>query len=571
MPALDAPVRSGVEGNAETQAWRESAGLSGRTRREKTGVRMNASRWLRNRSIVLLLAAATALVAARQGAGQATDEQRLMAAMHSISAVSLFDYVKELASPKYEGRLTGTPGYVAAEKWAEQRLAQWKIKPAGDGGTYEQRFPNPYTLVKPGARLSLHVPLASDVAPGKAKASPYGSGSGKAKASPYPRGEDSPEIVKTYVYEDEFYPGSTSDSGTVTAEVVYVGYGITAPELGYDDYQGVDVKGKLVMMEPEVPVTPDNPDEFRKWRPYSFHDYKTRNASHHGAAGMLYDYHIVNPNCVFIRNLLLTYVGDAVVSDVFAGTGRTHEAVVEDIRQTRKPASFETKKVMTVTNVTEHHPEGVGSNVVGVLEGSDAALKDQAIVIGAHLDHLGLNDRLMPGANDNASGDAILLGVARAVAESGIPLKRTVVFILFGAEEQGVKGSEYYVAHAVVPSASTTLMVNLESVGHGDRISASGGGGNVAPAWSSFEQANAKYVHQTIGLKQAPNLARPRQDAAHFMWANVPTLNIGASGGARLPVSTYHTSHDVPEFVDPGILEDAARLVFLAVVDIANK
>jgi hypothetical protein len=502
-------------------------------------------RRLRNGLIGLVLAATTALVAA-QGAGQATNEQRLLAAMHRISAVSLFDYVKELASPKYEGRLTGTPGYDAAEKWAEQLLGQWKIEPAGDTGTYEQHFPNPYTLVRPGARLSLHVPVAGAV-----------GGRG--------------EIEKSYVYEDEFFPGSTSDSGTITAEVVYVGYGITAPELGYDDYQGVDVKGKLVMMEPEVPVTPDNPGEFAKWRKYSFHDYKVRNASQHGAAGMLYDYHIVNPNCVFIKDFLLTYVGDAVVNDVFAGTGRTHDAVVAGIRQARKPASFETKKIMTVTNVTEHHPEGIGSNVIGVLEGSDPGLRNEAIVIGAHLDHLGMNDRLMPGANDNASADAVLLGAAQALAGSGIPLKRTVVFILFGAEEQGVKGSEYYVAHPVVPNARVKVMLNLESIGHGDRISASGGGGDVTPAWAAFEQANTKYVHRIIGLRQTANLARPRQDAAHFMWANVPTINIGASGGARPPVATYHTPHDTPEFVNPDILEDAARLVFLAVVEIANK
>ncbi len=506
---------------------------------------MSGRPWRRAGIIALALAAATGLAAAQQASSQAADEQRLLAAMHRISSVALFDYVKELASPKYEGRLTGTPGYEAAERWAEQLLKQAKIEPAGDSGGYEQRFPNPYTLVKPGARLSLHVPVGTD--------------------------GDHAEIEKSYVFEDEFFPGSTSDSGKVTAEVVYVGYGITAPELGYDDYQGMDVKGKLVMMEPEVPVSPDNADEFAKWRPYSFHDYKAQNASRHGAAGIVYDYQIVNPNCVFVENLLLAYVGEAVVHDVFAGTGKSHDAVVDAIRESRKPASFATKKTMTVTSVTEHHPEGVGSNVVGVIEGSDAALRDEAIVIGAHLDHLGMNDRLMPGANDNASADAVLLGVAQALTGSAIPLKRSVVFILFGAEEQGVKGSEYYVAHPVVPNARVKVMLNLESIGYGDEIRAGGGGGDVARAWAAFERANTKYVHRKIELRQTANLARPRQDAAHFMWAKVPTLSLGASGGARLPVATYHTTHDTPEYVNPEVLADAARLVFLAVVDIANQ
>ncbi len=176
----------------------------------------------------------------------------------------------------------------------------------------------------------------------------------------------------------------------------------------------------------------------------------------------------------------------------------------------------------------------------------------------------------MPGANDNASADAVLLGAAQALARSGIPLKRTIVFILFGAEEQGVKGSEYYVAHPFVPNNRVRVMLNLESVGHGDRISASGGGGNFSDAWAAFERNNARYIHRTMGVRTSANLARPRQDAAHFMWANVPSLSFGASGGPGIPVPTYHTTHDVPDYVNAEILQDLARLVFLAVVDIAN-
>lgn len=285
---------------------------------------------------------------------------------------------------------------------------------------------------------------------------------------------------------------------------------------------------------------------------------------------MIYDYHIANPNCVFVKNLQLTYVGTTVVNDLFAGTGRKHDAVVQAIRKTLKPASFEMKKTMTVKNVTEHHPEGIGANVVAVLDGTDPRLKNEAIVIGAHLDHLGMNDQLMPGANDNASADAVLLGAAQALARSGIALKRTVVFVLFGAEEQGVKGSEYYVAHPVVPNNRVTLMVNLESVGHGDRITASGGGGNFSDAWTVFERNNGKYVHNPISIRPTTNLARPRQDAAHFMWANIPTIGFGAAGGRAIPVATYHTTHDIPEYVNPEILQDLARLVYLAVVDMAN-
>ena len=468
-------------------------------------------------------------------------EVHRMAVMHSISSHTLFDYVKELSSPKYQGRLTGTPGYDAAADWTVRLLKDWKIKPGGDQGTYLQHFPNPYTLVLPGAELILHIPV-----PGQG------------------------EILKRYNFETEYFPGSTSDSGTVKAEVIYVGYGITAPELGYDEYAGVDVRGRLVLVEPEVPVSPDrDADLFKKWRPYSFHDYKVRNAKEHGAAGMVYDYHIANPNCVFLKDLLLSYVSRGVVQDLLAGTGKKHDELLQSMRTDHKPVSFATGKIMTMKNVTEHHPEGLGTNVVALIEGTDTTLKQEAIVIGAHLDHLGLNDVLMPGAHDNASGVAVLLGAAEALARSGIPLKRTIVFVLFGAEEQGVKGSEYYVTHPLIPNDRVKACLNLESVGRGERISA-GGGKNYPWLWEIIERNNKSYVHRPVSASFTANLARPRQDAAHFMWANIPTLSFGTSGATPLPYATYHTTKDSPDIITPEILEDLAQLVFLSAVDMAN-
>ncbi len=469
-------------------------------------------------------------------------EDNLLAWMHSISSHTLLAYVTEMASEQYRGRLTGTPEYDAiADRYAEL-LASWKIRPAGDRGTYLQRFPNPYTLVLPGAELALNVPVQGGVT-----------------------------IRKPYVYEQDFFPGSTSDSGTATAEVLYVGYGVTAPELNYDDYAGLDVKGKIVMMEPEAPVTADQDAElFKRWRPYSFHDYKVRNAASHGASGMIYNYHLANPNSVFVKGLLLSYVGPSVYNDIFAGTGRQHDEVVKAIRATLKPASFATGKMVTMTNVTEFHPEGIGSNAVGYLEGTDPVLRSEAVVVGAHLDHLGRNDRLMPGAHDNASGVAVLLGAAEAIARSGIPLKRTVIFILFGAEEQGVKGSEYYVAHPFVPNERTKACLNLESVGRGERISA-GGGKNYPQLWDVVDRNNRQYIHRQVSAGFTANLARPRQDAAHFMWANVPTISFGTSGAKPLPYATYHTTKDTPEIITPEIMEDLARLVYLTTIELATR
>lgn len=493
-------------------------------------------------ALVLALSSPALAQAPRGEMDEPTAEASRLAAMHGISSHELLDYVREMADSRYKGRLTGTAEYDAIAEWTAGRMAAWGIKPAGDGGTWLQKFPNPYTLVLPGSECVLQVPVP-------------GGG----------------VVERPYVLEEEFFPGSTSDTGTITAEVVYVGYGITAPELKYDDYAGVDVKGKIVLMEPEAPVAASDKDtaRFKAWRPYSFHDYKVKNAARHGAAAMLYNYHIANPNMAFVKGFGVTAIGERAVGDLFAGTGKDHGAVVKGIRSALEPASFALGRTVRIRNVTEHHPEGIGSNVIGWLEGTDPVLKQEAIVIGAHLDHLGLNPDLMPGAHDNASGVAVMLGVAEALAAAKIPLRRSVVFIAFGAEEQGVRGSEYYVAHPFVPHAKTVAMLNLESVGRGETIAA-GSAQDFPKLRDVVDRVNERYIHRQVRASSNPNLARPRQDAAHFLWAGVPTISFGTGGAKPLPYATYHTTKDNLDLITPEIMEDLAQLVFLATVDLAR-
>jgi hypothetical protein len=472
---------------------------------------------------------------------QASDEQRILDVMHSISSHTLYDYVKELASEKYGGRLTGTLEYSACADWVASLLKKWGVEPAGDKGTYLQAYPNPYTLVFPGCELTMNIPQGKDL------------------------------IKKYYRYFDEFIPGGTSGSGEVTAEVIYVGYGISAPELGFDEYQGLDVKGKIVLMEREAPVNPEPDAElFKKWRPYSFHQYKLENAVAHGAKGMVYDYGpIGNPNNSYREGFIYSHVGDEVVKDVFAGTGRTYAETVAKIRKELKPQSFATGKVMTIKNVTEHHPEGIGYNVIGIVPGSDLKLEDEVIIVGGHLDHLGRLWELMPGANDNASAVAVTLGVAEAMTKSPVKPKRTILFLFFGGEEQGVIGSEYYCEHPSFPLEKTVGFINMDGVGSGDRISALAGR-NYPAFWAFIEKANTKYIHRRISTSSFANLARPRLDAARFLWKGVPTLSFSVSGRPS-PLPTYHNPRDNPSLITPEILEDMAQLLFMAVLDMSGQ
>jgi hypothetical protein len=472
-----------------------------------------------------------------QRSEELTAEQQLLQVMHSIESQDLYAWVDTLASDRFAGRLTGTAGYDEAAEWVIEHFRAWGLEPGGDNGSFLQSFPNPYTLIFPGGDLFLHASFGDGV------------------------------VEKHYEYETEYFPGSTSDSGEVTAEVVYVGYGITAPELGYDDYAGMDVRGKIVVFEPEVPVSPrDDADTFMQWRPYSFHQYKLENAASHGAVGMIYDYHIVNPNNAFVEDFIYAVVSRTVVADIFAGTGEDHEETVETIREELEPRSFETGKVFTIKTNTEYHATGTGANVVGVIPGSDPALANEPILIGGHLDHLGMSHELMPGANDNASAVSVAMAVAKALTESPVKPVRPIVFLLFGAEEQAVAGSKYYVENPIYPIETTAGFLNLESVGCGNVIRAASAL-DYPDLWSYIERANQQYVHRVIRPNENANLARPRDDATWFLWEGVPSITFRVSGSQAF----YHNTRDNIETITPEILEDLAQLVFMAVTDLGAQ
>jgi hypothetical protein len=469
---------------------------------------------------------------------QDISETSIVNAMHSISSHDLLKYVEIQCDEKYQGRLTGTSGYQACAGWLADEFSEWGISPAGEKGTWFQWFNVPYTLVLPDCGVTLNIPV-----------------------------KNGGDILKHYKYVTEFMPGSTSGNGEITAEVVYAGYGITAPELGYDDYKGIDVKGKIIMIERESPVNPSaGAEKFNPWYEYSFHQSKHANAIKHGAIGMLYNYGpIANPNNAYNENFIYVHVGDSVVRDIFSGTGKVHREIVATIDKTLKPQSFNTGKVVTIKMSTSHFPEGRGSNVIGLLKGSDPELSKDVIIVGAHLDHLGMCYEMIPGANDNASAVAVMMGVAKAMAINKIPLKRSVMFVAFGSEEQGLLGSKAFVADPVILLENSVLL-NMDGVGIGQGINAAAGK-DFPVLWSFIEEANKKYIHRTLVTGSFSNLGRPRLDAAIFLRAGVPSLSFSTFGSENY----YHVPDDNIKIIKPEIMEDIAQLLFVSVVGMANS
>ncbi len=482
--------------------------------------------------ILLLLFSVKCLVA------QEVSEKALMEAMHSISSHDLLDYVKIQCDVKYQGRLTGTNEYQECAQWLADEFAEWGITPAGDNGSWFQFFSIPYILVFPDCGLSLHLGINKDE-----------------------------KILKHYNYITEYMPGSTSGNGEVTAEVIYAGYGITAPELAYDDYAGIDVRGKIILIEREAPVSPDaGAEKFNPWYYYSFHQTKLENAVKHGAVGMLYNYGpISNPNNAYKENFIYVHIGDSVVKDIFSGTGFTHNDLQKKIDATLKPNSFNTKKVVTIKMRTQYFPDGNGSNIIGLIKGSDPILSKEVIIIGAHLDGLGKCYDIIPGANDNASGVAVMMGIAKALAQSKPALKRSVMFIAFGSEEQAIMGSKAYLDRPVMDPAKSVL-INLDGVGVGGSIGANAGM-NYPRLWSFIKDANEKYIHRPVITNFFSNLGRPRLDAARFLRAGVPSLSFYTYGSE----SSYHLPGDNISIIKPEIMEDIAQLLLISVINMANS
>ncbi len=500
---------------------------------------------MRTLSLILTLLVTTSLslqLQAQQTQAQQTEEQTLLKHFHSISSEEIAGWMKEICAPEFNGRLAGTPEYLAAAEWVADKLIEWGIEPAGDNGSFFQWFDHPYTVVNDIGALQLH--LAQ---------------------------KDGKVIMKSYSAPEDYYPGMNSGNGEVTAEVVYVGYGVTAPELNYDDYRGLDVKGKIVLMNRDVPFKDVRNPEYAKWVKYCYHQYKVENAAAHGAAGMLYiDGNSANTNISYIENMIVCGIGPEPLADIFAGLGKDNATLLQQTDKSFKPVSFATGKTMTIRANTTRHPEGKTCNVAGMIKGTDPLLKDEVIIIGGHLDAVGnAGGLLVAGGFDNASGVIDIMAAAKALAESGIKLKRTVLFLMIGGEEVGLLGSKFYTKNPIFPKEKTVAYINLDMVGNGTGLAVSASAA-CAGLTGYFNAANSKYIHRPMRVSTSGGVfyGRPRSDGLVFLADGFRTMSISTTDAVK-PVF-YHLPGDDETAVTPEIMEDVAKLIYLSFIDMAN-
>ena len=295
--------------------------------------------------------------------------------------------------------------------------------------------------------------------------------------------------VRTATGEQRFVPTAVAYADptqpvSLTLDVVFAGYGITAPEFGYDDYAGLDVRGKAVLVFDHEPQEHDPQSAFHGTG-FTLHANvwtKTRTAAAHGAAALLVvtepatthrsaprpPDRVNAPAQALVRGALTIprlSLPAAAAQTLLSGSGRTPAAWQQMIDRSGRPASQPLDGVSVVISaVNMPAPTQASSNVVGLLPGTDPRLREETLLITSHYDHLGTqNGRLYPGANDNGSGTVAMVEVARQLAAMRLP--RSVLFVSFGSEEQLMLGSYHYVAHPLRPLATTRAVLNLDMIG----------------------------------------------------------------------------------------------------------
>jgi hypothetical protein len=492
-----------------------------------------------------------------------------------VDGSAIHHSVTTLASPDWQGRRTLTPGFDRAADWAAARLREWGLKPAGDSGTFFQAVP----IVGPRSDFAWTTGMPGLVVNGRAFS----------------------------FKEGEFVVDPSSTAATdVTAEGVFVGYGISAPAKGLDEYASTGVSGKIVFalrgsprdappdltdFPPDLPTSSAPPEP---WTEESADRAKVMTAYRKGAAAIvLCD---ANPEArraqpwprakvqasPFTRPFLVIAANDPRILRALMLRDENESLVGFVDRMNRLRRAVQQNKVRSETtgvpvrikgfDVVTLYGESFGNNqsrnVLAKVGGTDPALAGQAVVIGAHLDHLGFRSGLVhPGADDNASGSAVVLETARIFAAAGIRPRRTVIFALWCGEENGHHGSRRFTS---APPDGLTMdrviaYINMDMVGLGTMVDVNGA-------------RDFPIVFKVMMRDQLPEVTRAVRpevsgpggsDYASFLAHGIDSVSLNTSGGNGHP--DYHDSTDVPQKLQPELLGTVGQFVLQAAFNLANE
>lgn len=449
--------------------------------------------------------------------------------------------VERFASDDFEGRATGSAGQRAAGTLIVNHFKKIGLEPVGDEKTYYQRFfvtTNRQQTVKPTSTLTIEGPAG--------------------KKEFHPR---------------EATPFNFSGAGEAAGPVVFVGYSLTAEEQGYDDYAGMDVRGKIVLGFRHSPGESNPKSMFATvQQKVPTFERKARSAQNAGAAGLILvqdmnhekdEPFAFNASAPESKIPVFQMQRDLVI-EWFKSANYDLAKMQRDIDTEGKPHSVELKGLVAKLDAQIQRSGGgqlPTENVVGLLRGSDPELSKEFVVVGAHYDHVGFGHygtfpgnkgKLHPGADDNASGSCGLLELAAALAAEKPHPKRSILFIAFSGEEMGLYGSKHYVESPIVPLKDTVAMVNMDMIGRSVDGACEIAGTGSAKEW---EDLTSKF-NQDIGLNLSFDPTIPN-DSDHYPFAqkNIPVF---------VPFTGFHPDYHKPADTSDKInFKDAIRILKL--------
>ena len=385
------------------------------------------------------------------GTSSASSSSSSTSASH-FNGTTWWDYVKVLADDNMEGRETGSSGLKRAEAFVVEQLKSDGVEPAGTDGYYQPVKFEVRQIVEKDSHITLHYD--------------------DCKAAPLKLGEDA------------FFNTRVDLAPKVDAPLVFIGYGLTIPEKNYDDLAGLDLKGKVAVIFSGSPA--EMPGALASHYQSAGERWKALRKA--GVVGVVT---LPNPASMDIpwsrmalnrahpsmeladANLnetegekLSMIVNPASAEKLFAGSGHTFAGIAE-LGKDRKPLPRFPLAVSIEAVTKVEKTEVESANVIGKLPGSDPALKNEYVVLSAHIDHLGIGepingDKIYNGAMDNGSGSALLLDVARSLKADPAAHKRSILFVFVCGEEKGLLGSKYFGAHPTVPLKSMVADINTD-------------------------------------------------------------------------------------------------------------
>jgi len=507
-------------------------------------------------------------------AAQAND-----AGLNTIRADALKGHIFFLASDEMGGRDSLSPEGRIAANYIAGFFHRAGLKPVGDRGTYFQNF----------QMTSAHIDRERTFL----RAS-FGKDGG---------------ITRDFAMGPDFSLGRQGNvDAAVRAPLVFAGYGITAPEYGYDDFKGIDVRGKVVMVLTHEPQEHDPASRFkgRFNTVHAFNWWKPEVIRQHGAAAILIVQEktpdrktvrkVSGPTNGQIRvdrgphaltspfwDLPFFTISRQAADEMLRPGGKTIDQLQDDIDQSGQPRSsaipdvtVDLRRAITGRRVVDTR------NVVGVIEGSDPKLKDEYVLVTGHYDHVGQSGTyIYHGADDNASATAAVIAIAEAFKANPTPPKRSLMFLVFEAEEDGLLGAFHYLNHPVVPLEKTVAVLNSDMIGRDEDD----------PEWNTTADRNRNQVN-VIGTLYNPDLRKvidaenqqigltldyktdandpegwfSRSDHYPFAVKGVPMVlfNTGEH-------PDYHTTNDTWDRINYPKIEKITRLVYLATKTLANS